>query len=332
MRIRMFVFSLLAALALIGGGFARVTAQDASPVAEDLMLAETYGLPEIEVTLTDAGFESSVAETAAGWHVVSFTNNSSAEDAVNFIQLPEGRTLDDITALAEAAGGPPPEGEDDMASPAAMDMASPEAGGPPAGEDPFAWLFETHIAGGTFAAPGTTGQVIVELRAGAYAVASDCFSPAAPTTLTVTGDAMASPAAAAITADATITEVGEPGNFFEFQVTGDLQPGTLLIEIVNDSPQPHFVEMLRSAEPVTAEQVMQVFMTEEGATPPAGVPDPESWVPTFYASIQSTGTTQYVVANLEAGYHVLACFVPDPAAGGVPHAFEGMIEVVPVGV
>ena len=90
--------------------------------------------------------------------------------------------------------------------------------------------------------------------------------------------------------------------------------------------------MAVSQDPVTEDQVVQAFMTEEGAPLPEGVPDPEQLQPVFYASTQASGSTQYVVANLGPGYHILACFIPDPLAGGIPHAFEGMIQVVPVGV
>jgi len=38
------------------------------------------------------------------------------------------------------------------------------------------------------------------------------------------------------------------------------------------------------------------------------------------------------VVDVPAGYLVLQCFVPDPTQGGIPHAFEGMVEIVPVGV
>jgi hypothetical protein len=27
---------------------------------------------------------------------------------------------------------------------------------------------------------------------------------------------------------------------------------------------------------------------------------------------------------------IIVCFVPDPVAGGIPHAFEGMVSLLPV--
>jgi hypothetical protein len=34
--------------------------------------------------------------------------------------------------------------------------------------------------------------------------------------------------------------------------------------------------------------------------------------------------------NAESGQVIIVCFVPDPVAGGIPHAFEGMVSLLPV--
>ena len=334
-RYRSVVLSLLAVAALAVGGLSRVAAQDATPgPVEDNLLPDLFGLPELQITLTDAGFEGVPAETQAGWTVVTFTANNADGGAVGFVQLPEGMTVDDLAALAQMA--PPDEGgAGGEASPAAMgETASPAAGG----EDPLAWLFQTYIAGGVGAEAGQTVQGIVNLEPGNYAVwADDPFVPIPPVAMTVAENAMASPVAATeFGASATITEVGTSDGF-DFQVSGQLQPGQQVIEVHNDSDQPHFVVGSWFQDPITEDEVMQFLMEEEGATPAAemgGTPPAESGEPplSFYAALQSAGTTQYVAANLQPGYHVLLCFVPDPTRGGVPHAFEGMIEVVPVGV
>src|SRR5687768_14953695 len=217
MRYRTFVLSLLVVAGLALAGLAGVAAQDATPVAAgDASFADTMGLPELQITLTDAGLDGVPAETQAGWHVVTFTNDVTAtgdpfEDAwsVEFIMLPEGMTADDVAMLLAE----PPEG--DGATPeamAGMDAATPAA----APDDPFAFLFETYLAGGPGALQGQTVQAIVYLEAGDYAVSS--FGPFAPEALTVTGVSEASPATAAspadvITADVTITEIGTSGDF-----------------------------------------------------------------------------------------------------------------------
>jgi hypothetical protein len=334
MRYRSVFLSLLAALVLTGGSLAGAVAQDATPDSTggvpDAMLTDTFGLPELQIGFDGSTFTGLPAETPAGWTVVTFTNTSTEFGAVGFIQLPEGVTIESLF---------PPMGMDegamDSASPdAGMDesdmgeMASPEAGG----EDPFAWLYQTYIAGGVGAAPGQIVQGIVDLRAGSYAVwADDPTAPVTPVALTVTGDAtMASPAASGITADLTLTEVDtEQG--FDFQVSGAPATGPVLVEVRNDSSQPHFATTVFSPNPISEDQVSQLLMLEEGTPVPAGLPNPEELVDAgFYASVQSSDTVQYVAANLDAGYYVLLCFVPDPTAGGVPHAFEGMVEIIEV--
>ena len=145
--------------------------------------------------------------------------------------------------------------------------------------------------------------------------------------MTVTGTA--DPAAAApVTADATITETGTSGSF---DFTGTLPEGPGVIEIYNDSDQPHFVEAIYSPNPITEDEVLQLLSMEEGATPAAGGPDFSQISVAFITGTQSAETTQFVSVDLQPGYYVLLCFVPDPQQEGIPHAFAGMIEVIETG-
>jgi hypothetical protein len=334
MRMRMFGLSLLAAVGLAMSGLVGAAAQDASPPAGGATFPAGLGLSEIQLTLTDAGLEGVPAETAAGWHLVTFTNNVTPtgdpfEDSwsVEFVSLPAGTSADDVTALFVETEEPPP-GE--VASP----MAEMDMGTPAGGEDPFAFLYETYLAGGPGALQGQSGQGLVYLEPGDYAVA--VFGLAA-VAMTVTGDPIAaSPPAASVVADVTITETGTSETFDFAAELGGFTGGPAVIEIYNDSDQPHFVFALRSDNPITEDEVMALLMAEEGGgeeggTPMAGGPPP-GVAPAFITGTQSTGTTQYVAADLQPGYYVLLCFVGDPEQGGIPHAFEGMIEVVPVGV
>jgi hypothetical protein len=329
MRPRSFALSLIAVALLAFGGIGAVAAQDATPTTGDT------GSNQLNLTLTDAGVEGLPAETPAGWTSVTFTNNVTPtgdpfEDTwgIDFLQLPEGLTIDDVAA---ALAAPPPgaegEGEGmDMASPESMegmDMGSPEAGAAP--EDPFAFLYDAYLPGGPGALNGETGQATIYLEPGTYAVFA--FGLGAPAELTVTGTA--DPAAPApVTADATITETGTSGSF---DFTGTLPEGQGVLEIYNDSDQPHFIQAIYSPNPITEEEVMEVLMTEEGATPAAGGPDMSQLSVAFITGTQSAETTQYVSVDLQPGYYVLLCFVGDPEMDGLPHAFEGMIEVIPAG-
>ena len=324
MRIRSVLVATLAVIALAFSGMARISAQE-SPLA-------AAGFPELAITLTDAGLEGVPAETAAGWYLVSFTNSITPtgdpfEDSwqVDFIQVPEGMTAEEIGAFFM---GPPPgaegEGEASPESMEGMDMASPAA------EDPSAFLYETYMPGGPGALQGETGQGALFLEPGDYAVVTTGLTAAVP--MTVTGEADMAAGAGAITATANITEVGTSGSF-DFQATLAEGPGVL--EIYNDSDQPHFIFAVRSEVPFTEDEVMQLLSEEEspeGATPEAGAAEEPPVSPAFITGVQSPESTQYLSVDLQPGYYILLCFVGDPQMDGLPHAFTGMIEVVPVGV
>lgn len=324
MRYRSALVSLLAIFAMLLTGVAAVAAQDATPGAA--LTADELGLPELLVTATDTGFENLPEELEAGRYLVTLTNESSMEVAIQFLQLPEGVTAADLT------GGPP--GPDATPGPG---MASPEAEASPAAEGgeglPPAWYYETYMAGGPGAPAGETVQGIVDLMPGDYvAWADDPEAPQAPVELTVTGEEGATPAAMAdVEADVTVTEV-KTGEGYAFEFSGELTTGQQLIEITNDSDQPHFMLLLRSPGPITLEQLFMLLTLPEDATPPADMPNPEEFSVAAYASTQSAGTTQYLAADLEPGYYIIACFVPDAAKGGIPHAAEGMVDIIPVGV
>jgi len=321
------LLSLLAALLL---GLPGALAQ-ADPFAD-------AGLPELAITLTDEGPQGVPAETAAGRYLVSFTNDVSDTGdpftdawSVEFVRLPAGMTVDDLAALF-AAGA---EGEGGGEGTPVTEAGEAVAEASPAGEDPFAFIYEGHLAGGPGALRGETAQGVVDLPPGDYAVAT--FGIGMPVAMTVTGEAAASPAAGDIAASATITETGTSGSF-DFAAEG-LAPGPGVLAIANDSDQPHFVFALRSEDPITEDAVMALLMEDEGdeggagASPvasPAG--GPEGISPAFITGTQSPDTTQYLAVDLEPGYYILLCFVGDPSQGGIPHAFEGMIAIVPVGV
>ena len=318
------LLSLLAALLL---GLPGALAQ-ADPFAD-------AGLPELAITLTDGGPQGVPAATAAGRYLVSFTNDVSDTGdpftdawSVEFVRLPAGTTVDDLAALFAAGAGAEGEGGGEGTPVTEAGEAVAEAS--PAGEDPFAFIYEGHLAGGPGALRGETAQGVVDLPPGDYAVAT--FGIGMPVAMTVTGEAAASPEAGAIDATATITESGTSGTF-DFAAEG-LAPGPGVLAIANDSDQPHFVFALRSEQPITEDEVMTLLMEDEG--PEGATPAPGSLEaglsPAFITGTQSPDTTQYLAVDLEPGYYILLCFVGDPSQGGIPHAFEGMIEIVPVGV
>lgn len=293
-------------------------AQSGTPVAGDVLFPDTMGLPELAITITDEEILDLPTEIKAGRYVVSLTNEGSEPWAAGFVRLPEGREPADLSVAVEGAEG--------------MADSSPEAEAD--GEEDnvdLDWLFDTYIAGGPGAEPGQTRQAILDLPPGDYAVWPDDPEGAqAAVALIVTGEMPTELPAPG--ADVTVTEVGT-GEGYAFELDGELVVGPQVIEIVNKSDQPHFMILGGSPEPITLEQLefLLTFDPTSGEALPADIPDPDAFTQAAYGAVQSPGTTQWVVADLVAADHILLCFVPDPNNEGIPHALEGMADVITVG-
>ena len=311
MRMRILAFLITGALTLVGA--AGALAQDATPEAGNLFA--DLGLPELTVTATDDGFQLSESEVQAGRYLVHFVNETDNPDlAAGFVRLVEGKTLDDLSFADElAAGTPMPQSEEE-------------------GPDPqtFAWLYDTYIAGGASMA---SDHAVVDLRGGDYGVwADDPTSPVAAAPLTVTGDPEARVEGPEPEAALTIVEEGAGGQGFKFTVTGEAKAGSQIVKILNASDQPHFVVGFHYPDAITIEQALAFIMFDpsSGATPSPDMLDETLLTFPIHAPVQSVGATQWIELDAEPGSVVIACFVPDPQADGIPHAFEGMVNLLPV--
>ena len=321
MRRRSFVMTVLVTIALSITGIGGVTAQDATPTSATF--ADTMGLPELRVQITDTAYEGLPAETAAGRYLLTLEVSAAEGGGLNFMRLPEGMSFDDFMALL---AGPP------AASPEAM-MGTPGAeAGPPEGEGedrPPEWYFQAEMAGGTGAFAGPA-QAIIDLTPGEWiAWAGFPDAPQGPVGLSVTGEAGATPAAGTEpAADVTVTMFE-----YDFAVEGTLTPGSHVFAVTDVGAQPHEMFMLRAPGPVTEEQVAQVLdMEMTGATPAADadLPNPEEFIPAAAMTLLSMGKTGWIPVTLEAGTYIMLCFVPD-IESGMPHAYHGMYQVITVG-
>ena len=313
---RILAFAAAAALAFTGS--AATLAQDATPASDATLVAggmfDDLGLPELTITATDAGLELDQTEIEAGRYLVTLETDDP-EVFAGFVQLPEDRTLEDLSYADEIAAGTPM--AEDF-SPSEEQVAA------------LGWLYETYIAGGPSSVSEASKQAVVNLTAGEYGVwDEDPFSDMPAAALTVTGDPAAELTGPEPEAAITIVELGEGGVGYEFDVQGEFQAGPQIVKVLNASDQPHFVEASQYPEPVTVDQVMGTFMFDpsSGATPSPDMLDFEQFSFAGWASAQSIGTTQWVVMDPAPGQVLLACFVPDPLAGGTPHAFEGMLQL-----
>jgi len=315
---RLVAIAATAALVFMGSTIA--LAQDATPEASPSgeSLFAGLGLPELTITATDEGFELDQSEIEAGRYLVTLNNESAnPEVSAGFVQLPEDRTLEDLSYADEmAAGTPIPEEEP---SPEQMEGLS--------------WLYETYIAGGPSTVTDVSHQAVVNLPAGEYGVwDEDPYSAMPAVALTITGDAETAVEGPEPEAAVTIVETGEGGVGYTFTVEGEFMAGPQVVKVLNASDQPHFVEASQYPEEITVDQVMATFMFDpsSGATPSPDILDYERVTFAGWAGTQSIGTTQWVVMDLSPGQVLIDCFIPDPLAGGTPHAFEGMLQLFPV--
>jgi hypothetical protein len=316
MQRRSFLMAILVSIALSIAGIGGVAAQDATPTAATF--ADTMGLPELRVQITDTAYEGLPAETAAGRYLLTLEVSAAEGGGLNFMRLPEGMSFDDFMALL---AGPP-------ASPEAMEGTPGAEAGPPEGDGTPDWYFQTEMAGGT-AAFGGTAQAIIDLTPGEWvAWAGFPDAPQPPVGLTVTGEAGATPAAGAEpAADVTVTMFE-----YDFAVEGTLTAGSHVFAVTNVGAQPHEMFMVRTPEAVTEEQIAQILEMEmQGGTPAPGgdLPNPEEFIPVTGMSPLSTGKTGWIPVTLEAGTYVIICFVPD-IESGEPHAYHGMYQVITV--
>lgn len=282
-----------------------VAAHDATPDAGPSLLAET-GVPEVEITGSDEGLTVPEGITTDPT-LITFHNDGPEYAYVELYQVPEDMTFDELVAALEAANS----GEGDMSL-----------------------LYTLTIGGGIGAEPGGTGQVIVQLPAGEwlfnyyYATEEESFN--APTQVTV----------AEGSADAVVPEADVTVDMFEmdFTITGEIQAGPQVWEITTTGAQPHFTLISSYPEPFTEEDVMALLDAQMAMMDPSATPEAPAATPTLdfeliedvaESGLLSTGQTNWIEVDLEPGYYVLLCFVPD-AETGAPHAMLGMIEVFEV--
>jgi hypothetical protein len=309
------------AIALLGTELAGVAAQEATPTAATF--ADTLGLPELRVRVTDTAYEGLPAETPAGRYLLTLEIEAAEGGTMSFMQLPEGMTGDDFMTML--AGPPAASPETTMGTPVA-EVGPPEGEGP---GGPPEWYYQAMLAGGTGGFAGTV-QAIIDLTPGEWiAWADDPEAPQAPVELTVTDETGATPTVGEETfADVTVTMFE-----YDFTVEGTLATGSHVMAVTNVGAQPHHMYMARSPEPVTEEQLAQILEMEmQGATPApdAELPNPDEWMPVAYMAPLSMGRTAWIPVNLEPGTYIMVCFVPD-IESGMPHALEGMYQVITVG-
>jgi hypothetical protein len=309
------VIPLMVLIAMLFGSTAlAVSAQDATPEAipgatpapEASLLAE-LGYPEIRVT-TDGTSNDFPSELEAGRYHVVLENQSDMEIDLEFLQLPDGLTIEEVMADFEAAEGP--------------EFMPPD------------YFFDMVWNGGPTTYGGETSGVVLDLTPGDWVVNLFTYDPATdeqtdmPAMVTVTGEMPEMEEPTAVT-DIFMIDM-------DFLAPENLQTGPQIWRVTNNGLQVHHIVMARVPEGTTEQQVIDLagtFFAPPAPGAPGATPvDPELSFEDvedfFFTGLLSRGQFNLYEVDVEPGTYAMICFMPDPS--GTPHVMLGMVEIVVV--
>jgi hypothetical protein len=294
-----------------------VGAQDATPSSG---LTE-LDLPTLDITVTANAYEGIPETLEAGRYLVTVAVAADAGEfggGVGFVQ-PAGMTADEFIGFLGDLAAP-------AAEPGSEPIGTPEVD---AGEEdpgmlpPF--VYESVFAGGTYAEPGESSQIVLDFTPGEWvAWGDDPAAPWAPVKFEATGDMPAEleepESSATITMGEYLIEVTE----------GELVKGPQLIRIDNIGAQPHFITSGTTKVAVTDADIEAVLESEMTGTPPAVDFNFETdFEESFFSGSQSNGTSIWIPIDLTPGNLVMLCYFPD-LGDGAPHAYHGMYSLVSI--
>ena len=252
---------------------------------------EAGEFPELTITVTDEGFDIPEGLTA-GRYAVSVVNNGSGPSHSSLGLLPDGVTEDQVIA----------------------DMSSES-------EELPGWFLNAGYVGlPDWAPPGETRTGVVDLAAGIYFMFDPFSSRFAFTTIEAGEESEVEPEA-----DATI----ELTEMHFILPDAGIPSGPSLLKVANIGAIPHEFQVLPVPEGTTADQVSALFAMPEDATPVPGDALQEAlsmYQPVVATSILGAGLTSWIDVDVPAGTYAVICALPFPS--GVPHAMEGMLEIV----
>ncbi|MBA2759592.1 MAG: hypothetical protein H0U38_07860 [Chloroflexia bacterium] len=279
------------AFASLPGVLRGAAAQEATPEAGASLLSE-FGFPEITITIEN-GEVTVPAEVQAGRVLIAYENIGDESSHPILMQPPAGVSADQMMA----------------------DLG-PEAMEPPE------WFLDATFPGFVGETlPGETSYAVVDLLPGTHLVLDNAPFPFE----VVPSDA--TPAAEQVPEADGVVRLFEMG----FEFSEPLEPGRQVWEITNSGDLPHELLLIRSSAPVTPEQIIELFMSEdENATPVGGGPSLADIEPVGGLGWLSPGATAWTEVDLEPGTYAAVCFVFDPETG-MPHLMLGMVDTFTVG-
>ena len=250
--------------------------------------------PALTLTVNDDGYDIPEGLTA-GRYAVSVVNNGSGPSHSSLGLLPDGVTQDEVMAFMSTES-------DDLPD----------------------WFVNAGYVGlPDWPAPGETRSGVVDLLAGNYFM-FDPFSARGAFTTVGAGEIPATEPESTGTVELTEMHFILP--------EGGLPSGKSVLKISNIGAIPHEFQVLAVPEGTTADEIVALFALPFDATPIPGDPLSEmlaNYQPVAASSIIGAGITSWIDADLQPGTYAVLCALPFP--DGVPHAMQGMIEIVTIG-
>jgi len=294
----------LAGAALLGpavvasGG--RVSAQVEVDYGFSNQILPTLGLPELNLTETAAGIEGVPASVPAGRYLVNY----AATDVVGYLlfaQIPAGLSAEEELQQAKDAGSNDIQGE--------------------------GWVY----GGGSYALPGTTVQVVVELTAGEWNVVhsrmpeggnfeTDEIYGIVPLLVAEATPVAASASPVAELPAAINVELQDAAFVLD---TDTIPTGPNLWRFAATGTQAHHVVINRTPRAIDQGDIDALFAAFAAGTPPAA----DNWIfqstGVGYTALVSPGDTVRNEFDFEPGTYALPCFIADTETGA-PHLALGM--------
>jgi uncharacterized cupredoxin-like copper-binding protein len=274
-----------------------------APVSEDSCrgrreaFADTYkvmadSLPEITIDAADFSY-TAPENVGSGWVRVNLTNSGQEPHHVQFLRLNDGVTMEQFQEALKQGEGP-------------------------------ALALVSQVGGVGAVAPGGSAQSVINLPAGAYAILCFIPSPADQTPHFAKGMIKS-----LTVQEASTTSVNEPSadltvrlKDFTFDMPASLPAGLMVIQVINDGPEPHELNLMRLEEGKDLQDALQ-FLTAPDGPPP--------FVPVGGMNGLDVGLSGYIEYDFQPGNYLAICNIPSPKAEGHPHFTLGMVKQFTVG-
>lgn len=264
-------------------------------LTQALAATQADDFPELTITVNDDGYVISEGLTA-GRYAAIVVNAGTTPSHSSLGRLPDGVTNDQVIS----------------------DMSEES-------EDLPDWFLNAGYVGlPDWGAPGETRTGVIDLAAGNYFM-FDPFSDRHAFVSVGEGDDMAPDPEA--DAEVEMTEM-------HFILPEDgLPTGPARLQISNIGAIAHEFHLLTVPEGTTTDQLMALMDSPEDATPTPGNALQEAlfnYAPVAATSILGAGLTSWIDVDLNSGTYAVMCVLPF-SSSGMPHAMEGMMEIVSLG-